>query len=573
MNEKLAYPGSLHCHTDYSNFRLRDSINKVDELIEYANELGHKVIAITEHETVASSVAAYECWEKIKEKNPDFKVILGNEIYLVRDGLTAENYNKDFDRYYHFILLAKDAIGHKQIRELSTRAWMRSYKQGRMIRVPTYYSDLIEIIGKNPGHVIGSTACLGGALPTQLLRWRENKDDIFYEEILRWIDSMVSLFGKGNFFLEMQPSANKDQLFVNNQLLKISEEKDIPYIITTDAHYKSKEMRKIHKAYLNSQDGDREVDDFYATTYLMNTSEIEEYMIESLGEENLQKSYKNIMNIYDMCEMYDLRQPLRIPLLPWRDIPEHLDELYYIHKMPELRNFKESKYKEDNYLVRAVISGIKEHEDLQNDSAYEELNNCLRDTWVSSEKNNARWSAYFLNLQKTIDLCWEAGTIIGPGRGSGVGFLLLYCLDIIQINSLREKTKTFRFRFLNPDRVSVLDVDTDISGLKRAQVLSHLREYYGEDRVANVLTLGTEKSRSAILTAARGLGIDVDIARYLSGMIESDRGEMRTLKQTFYGDEEKGFSPNKQFVFEMTENYPELWEIAQAIEGLICRVG
>lgn len=971
MEKKLEYMGSVHCHTDYSNFRLRDSINKVNDLIGYAVELGHKLIGITEHETVASSVEAYECWERIHKTNPDFKVILGNEIYLVRDGLNAENFVKDVDRYYHFILLAKDAIGHKQIRELSTRAWMRSYKQGRMIRVPTYYSDLIEIIGKNPGHVIASSACfrkgtqvetkngwknieeikkgdfvinrygeweevieptsmlthqygysieltgsekplvctdnheflvitsnskiprwvqakdlnlktggikhigleptnftyiqnkiidkeewdnsffnktnfshrkinlpekilltpelmrlfglflgngcislkanpcisfsfnekeydnymnsfvkeaskqlnitwsvnripknhkveisscsrdlidlfywlfggvngvtkrvpnrlrvskeldyelvfgylladgyfrtrtnqgkvtgysygeftstsiskglsydiyrilnqlnitssiiktpkrvdkngtvhqeawyvtgtnkalgridklhsyspedviklfeeaiaikekdfitidniryrkirfkkatkielnervyclnntthsfkceniivhncLGGALPTQLLRWRKDKDAVFYDKILNWVDNIEKIFGKGNFFLEMQPSETDEQLFVNNELLKLSKLKDIPYIITTDAHYKNKEMRAIHKAYLNSQDGDREVDDFYATTYLMNTEEIESYMLEPLGQEALQESYRNLMKIYDMCEMFDLRQPLRIPILPWREVEELEDEEFYLEKMPYLNNFKNSKYKEDNYLVKAVINGIRNHKDLQNDAAYEELNNCLKDTWISSEKNNARWSAYFLNLQKTIDYCWEAGTIVGPGRGSGVGFLLLYCLDIIQINSLREKTKTFRFRFLNPDRASVLDVDTDISGLKRAQVLSHLRNKYGSDRVANVLTLGTEKSRSAIQTAARGLGLDVDIARYLSSMIEEDRGEMRTLKQTFYGDEDKGFAPNKQFVYEMTNNYPELWEVAQAIEGLICRVG
>lgn len=457
MEKKLEYLGSVHCHTDYSNFRLRDSINKVNDLIEYAVELGHKLIGITEHETVASSVEAYECWERIHKTNPDFKVILGNEIYLVRDGLNAENFVKDVDRYYHFILLAKDAIGHKQIRELSTRAWMRSYKQGRMIRVPTYYSDLIEIIGKNPGHVIASSSCLGGALPTQLLRWRKGKDDAFYDKILNWVDNIEKIFGKGNFFLEMQPSETDEQLFVNNELLKLSKLKDIPYIITTDAHYKNKEMRAIHKAYLNSQDGDREVDDFYATTYLMNTEEIESYMLEPLGQEALQESYRNLMKIYDMCEMFDLRQPLRIPILPWREVEEVEDEGFYLEKMPYLNNFKNSKYKEDNYLVKAVINGIRNHKDLQNNAAYEELNNCLKDTWVSSEKNNARWSAYFLNLQKTIDYCWEAGTIVGPGRGSGVGFLLLYCLDIIQINSLREKTKTFRFRFLNPDRVSVLD--------------------------------------------------------------------------------------------------------------------
>ena len=126
---------------------------------------------------------------------------------------------------------------------------------------------------------------------------------------------------------------------------------------------------------------------------------------------------------------------------------------------------------------------------------------------------------------------------------------------------------------MNPDRVSVLDVDVDIEGTKRKQVLDHLRKVYGKDRVANVATFGTEKPKSAILTACRGLGIDVDVGQYLSSMIVSDRGLPRTLKQTFYGDEEGGYGPNQVFVKEMTENYPEVWEVAQKIEGLICRLG
>lgn len=126
---------------------------------------------------------------------------------------------------------------------------------------------------------------------------------------------------------------------------------------------------------------------------------------------------------------------------------------------------------------------------------------------------------------------------------------------------------------MNPDRVSVLDVDVDIEGGRRSQVLDHLRKVYGQDRVSNVATFGTEKSKSAILTACRGLGIDVDIAQYLASFIQADRGMMRSLNQTFYGDEENGFAPNKQFVFEMTENYPEVWEVAQKIEGLVCRLG
>ena len=135
-----------------------------------------------------------------------------------------------------------------------------------------------------------------------------------------------------------------------------------------------------------------------------------------------------------------------------------------------------------------------------------------------------------------------------------------------------ETTKTFSWRFLNPDRVSVLDIDTDIEGSKRAQVLRALRNHYGEDRVANVATFGTEKSKSAIQTAARGLNIDVDIAAYISSLVPADRGIIRTLKQCYYGDEENDYKPIALFVQEMNK-YPDLWAVSQKIEGLICRMG
>ena len=178
-----------------------------------------------------------------------------------------------------------------------------------------------------------------------------------------------------------------------------------------------------------------------------------------------------------------------------------------------------------------------------------------------------------MNLQQIIDLCWEAGSLVGPGRGSGVGFILLYVLGITQINPLREKTRTFSWRFLNPDRVSVLDVDFDIEGARRNDVLNKFREFYGNDRVANVATFRTEKSKSAILTAARGLGIDVDIAQYVASLVPADRGQLRSLDQCMYGDKENDWAPIKQFQIEMEQNYPELWQVAHNIEGLICGSG
>ena len=574
--EKLKYPGSLHNHTDFSNFRLRDSINTVESLIDYAVELGHEVVAITEHDTIASAVRAEKYYNKIKEKNPNFKVIFGNEIYLVRNGLTNKNFNKDVDRYFHFILLAKDEIGHQQIREISTRAWMRSWVARRMRRVPTYYQDLIDIIGANPGHVIGSTACLGGCLPTQLMRLRDTGAPSM-DKLKIWIEQIQGIFGKEDFYFEMQPSNNKDQIYVNDELIKLSNELGIKYIITNDAHYLKKEDRPIHKAFLNAQQGDREVDDFYATTYLMSDEEIRSYMENRVGDEVLQKSYENIIEIKNKCEDFSLMKPLKIPRLNWKipTIPTSTEGLRHIkdvENIPYIQKFLNSEYEEDVRLAEVIIERLvtaELSEKLWNKETYDEINACLEDTWVSSEVNGSRWSAYFLNLQNIIDVCWDANTLVGAGRGSGVGFILLYLLGITQINPLREKAPTFRWRFLNPERVSVLDVDIDIEGGRRAEVLNKFRDVYGNDRVANVLTLKTEKSKSAILTAARGLGIDVDTAQYLSSFIEADRGQLRTLKQTFYGDPDNGIPASNHFRTEMEENYPELWKVAQRIEGLI----
>lgn len=571
---KLKYPGSLHNHTDYSNFRLRDSINQVETLIDRALQLGHSVVAITEHETIASSIRAEKYYEKIKKQHPEFKLIRGNEIYLCRNGLNAQNFNKAVDKYYHFILLARDAIGHEQIREISNRAWSHSYVSRKMMRVPTYYQDLFDVIGSNPGHVIGCTACIGGALGTQLLKYQKTQEPILMDKIEFWCNQLHDLFGEGNFYLEMQPSHNKEQLYVNEHIVKLSDKLNIPYIITTDSHYLSKEDRPIHKAYLNAQDGDREVDDFYATTYMMGTDEIYEYMEQYLGEEVLQKAFSNINKISDMCEDFSIKKSLKIPRLDWKQPMVFNDEIEKnIKRIPELKKFITSDYEEDVRLAGLIVEKMENDKTLQNKETYDEINECLKDTWISSEVNGARWSAYFLNLQNIIDTCWDAGSLVGCGRGSGVGFILLYILGITQINPLREKTATYRWRFLNPERVSVLDVDIDIEGSRRQNVLNKFREVYGSDRVANVLTLGTEKAKSAIQTAARGLGIDNDIAQYLSSMVASDRGIQRTLKQTYYGDEENGFLPNKQFKYEMDNNYPELWELAQRIEGLICRVG
>ena len=572
----MSYIG-LHNHTAIgSNVRLKDSINKVPELIEYAHELGHKGIAITDHECVSASLDVLQYYNSVKDKPgwEDFKIILGNEIYLCTEDVNAEN--KAANRFPHFILLALNANGHRCIRELSTLAWSQSFMDV-MNRVPLYYYQLEEYMQRYKGDVIGASACLGGALPHRLLSYRslEWSDPIQYQQIwqscIDWVDYMNDIFGKGYFFLEMQPSETEEQIYVNKKLLQLSIETDTPYIITTDSHYLKKEDRELHKLYLSSQDGEREVDDFYASTYVMSEEEIHEYMDNSLGFDNVQKGIDNTMIIYDKAEIYQLTKPLHIPYVP-QDNSEPDEALYnkYKDKIKLLSHFKESECPSDRHLVREIIKKIDVDETYRTEQGYEAINECLSSIKICSEKMNVKWSAYLLQIRDFVKIAWEAGTLVGAGRGSGVGFCLLNVLDITQINPLRETTKTYPWRFLNPERASVLDIDVDIEESKRDAVVKALQNVYGADRISKVMTVSTEKSKSAILTAARGLGIDNDAAQYVASLIVSDRGILRTLNQMYYGDDD--FEPVTEFVNEINK-YPKLFETASKIEGLVSGVG
>ena len=359
------YPGSLHNHTDYSNETLRDCINKVNALIDTAIQLGHECVAITDHETISSYIKAEKYYKKIKEKNPDFKLIRGNEIYLTRNDLNAKNFDKTRDKYFHFILLCKDIEGYHQICELSTRAWKRSYISRRLRRRPTYYKDLKEIVGTNPGHLIASSACLGSQLDKFLLQYMDIGDIQLYETAKNWCLYIQNIFGAGNFYLEMQPSNGKEQVFVNKQLLKISKELNIPYIITTDSHYLRPEDAFIHETFLNAQDGEREVRSFYETTYMMTDEEIRSFF-PYLTEEQIEAAYKTIREIKDKCKDFSILKPLEIPQLPWREFKQRQpDEVFaFTRLMPALEKFVKSQYYADNQLALALIEGVHEHEDL-----------------------------------------------------------------------------------------------------------------------------------------------------------------------------------------------------------------
>lgn len=552
---------NCHCHDERSNFRGRDALIKTTELIDYAHELGYKGVAITNHETISSSLKAnkYITGKMSEEDWKDFKVINGNEIYLCKD-LTEEEKPSIFP---HFILLAKDRIGFEQLCELSNIAWTQNSFMNVIMRVPTYYKDLLQVIGNNKGHLIASTACIGGSLGRLLLLYKETGEQKYFNLSVSWIKRMQNMFGEDNFFLEMQPSHGEEQIFVNNQILKLSQIVNAKYIITTDAHYLKKEDVKAHSAFLKAQDVEREVDSFYATTYLMSEEEIHSYMDEYIGHDMVEVGLNNTMLIYDMVEYYELTKPLHIPYIPLHPEEPPKQNRFY-SKVELLNDFKDSKEPSDRHLVARLIKAFENDEQFRNNETYEAVTVCLESIKASSKTMNVPWSAYLLQIADYVDIAWTK-SLVCPGRGSGVGFILLYMLGITQINPLREKTKTFPWRFLNPERASVLDIDVDVCSSKRDEVIQAIKDTYGQDRVSKVLTLNTEKSKSAIQTAARGLGINDDVAIFLSSLIISDRGQLRTLKQMYYGD--KDFAPDTEFRNEM-DKYPELWEVAQKIEGV-----
>lgn len=577
-----------HCHTDRSNIRLLDSTNSVKDLIKTAAKLKYKGIAITDHECLSAHVQAIKLVREFKQKGEipkDFKLILGNEIYLV-DSLeeVKDNYKSGETKFPHFLLLAKDKEGHEQLRILSSKAWENSFFTGTMERVPTVKKDLEEIVKDNKGHLIASTACLGSEVNIHLLTIREaerNNDEAKnryhkakLHEFILWC---VDVFGKENFFIELQPALSDEQIYCNQKLVKIADYYGLKRIVTTDAHYLRPEDREIHKAYLSSKEGDREVDDFYEACFLQTIDEIYERM-NYLPKEIIEEAIKNTELIGKMVEDYTIEHD---PIIPKIDLPEfdvrHIfkpayDKYEYIKKMAYSDN------EQDQYMIKLIEDGFQEnipYNVLTKEKFHQILNRInleLGELWEISQKLNQAMSSYYITVREIVNIIWDddcgGNSLVGSGRGSAAGFLINYLLGITQINPLEYGIEMPHWRHLHKSRPELPDIDIDTEGSKRKQILQALRRHFGEDRVLQVCTFGTEGSKSALLTACRGLGIDVDTAQYLTGLIPFERGQNWTLSDCFFGNEGKGRKPVRELINEV-EKYPRLKETALKIEGLV----
>lgn len=590
---------NLHTHTDYSNIRMLDSINQLPLLFERCRELGLLGVAITDHETLSGHVKALQYVKNMRkkytklyeeEKNEEkkikikeeldywnnFKLVLGNEIYLTRNNLTKENYIKGEDKYYHFILLAKDEEGHKQLRELSSRAWSHSFRQF-IERVPTYYKDIEEIIGANPGHIIASTACLGSQFANLI---REYLDKGMPTDIKTKIDNFIKWcqkqFGEENFFIELQSSESDDQNKYNACALAYAKARNIKPIITTDAHYLRKEDRPLHKAYLNAGEGDRETDEFYSGTWLQSRQDIKNYMI-NIKEEDVDMMLNNTNFIAKQIYDYDLYHKEIIPKVKLEKVFSYNEQLAEMAKKYEyIAKFMNSESKEDNYYIDGILYGLEHKiEPAQWDNYLKQIEKEMTEVWEITKKIGMELSSYFNTVAKVIDTMWEEGdSLVGVSRGSAGGFVSNYLLGITQMDPIKYGIQDMYWRFIHRDRPELPDVDIDGQASKKEKVFDALKKYFtsiGGD-IYNIATFGTETAKAALQTAARGLGYDSDLSVYLSSLVPIDRGRVRTLHQCYYGDAEKDFNPIPLFIKEMNQ-YPDIWKVAQKIEGTICRRG
>ena len=590
---------SLHNHTDYSNANLgfTDSIIKYDTLIQTAYDLGLNGVSITDHEGIPAHVKALKYYESMQKDRP-FKLILGNEIYLMAE---AEDYlNREENAtvpYYHFLLNALNNEGHKQIRELSTRAWNRAYHHKGLMRRPTYYTDLEDIIRPEQGNVIASSACMGGCIPSYYLSGQEGK-------AISAIKYFDSLFGHNNFFLELQPceESNEEQRKVNRFLYQVSKELDIPAIVTTDSHYLNKSLAYAHKVLLNSKDGGdaRETEEFYATTYLMSGEELTNYLKVDFTAKQIQELFNNTNSICNRVEGYKFEHAPMIPMRPLSDLGEfrqtdrysayydkYADFGYYARLSKENSPYAsytpdlDTLIVQDKYFFYRIEKALYEKiETLGKDIEIyiDRVNKEMHELRLISENFNSSMASYYTCMSKIIELIWESDSLSMPSRGSAMGYLITYLLEITQIDPVPLGNSAPHWRHLSAERgYEIADIDNDSQNSRREDIINALINYFGEDRVLNVLTVSTLSAKTAIEKAGKGLqklGVDITDATigYMKSLVPTERGAVWSLNDCFNGNAEKDRKKVTELINEISK-YEGMKECAIAFEGLIVNRG
>lgn len=492
----------LHVHTHYS---LLDGMGKIPDYLDRAKELGMTAMAITDHGVMYGAIEFYK-----EAKKRDIKPLIGCECYVAPRTLYDKEARVD-TKPFHLVLIAKNEIGYRNLMKLVSVAHLDGY----------YYKPRIDknILREHSEGLIALSACLNGEVASSIVH-------VNMETAKKAAKEYVEIFGKGNFFLELQFYDNlPEQKLANKHLIEIAKELDIPLVATNDVHYVNKDDAEAQDILLCVQTG-RFVDDedrMKMTTD--NSMRIPEEM-----KRNFKDVPEAISNTVKIAEMCDLQIDLGGILIPDFPVPNGYTVKSYLHEL--VNKGMEKRYGK-------LTPEIQERLDYELEII-----------------GKMGFDGYFLIVQDYVNWAKEQGIVVGPGRGSAAGSVVAYALGIVDLDPLRYDL-LFE-RFLNPDRISMPDIDMDFADDRRHEVIAYVTEKYGQDHVAQIITFGTMAARNAIRDVGRVLGISYGEVDRIAKAVP----EKMTLKQAL--------TESKEFldIYKEDQRYSKLIDLASKLEGV-----
>lgn len=495
----------LHNHTHHS---LLDGLTKIEDLVEHVKNMGMEAVAVTDHGTMSGLIELYK-----NATSVGIKPIMGAELYMAARGMEDRDPAKDKERF-HITLLAMNDVGYRNLMHLSTQANLNGF----------YYKPRIDhkILEEYNEGIICLSGCASGEISVKLI----NDDPAGAKELAEWYKGV---FGD-RFYLEMQDHGHPEsplhwdtQRKVNDHLQKLSKEIDVPLVVTCDAHYLSHDDKDSHEILLCVGTGS-----YLSDTNRMSLKEFDLYVTDpqdiiNRWGKDFPEAIRNTGRIADRCNVTLEFDRILIPEFP---VPEGQDEKSYLHELifKGLAHRYGGKTREEaSAMTTAAIKKILPSEVVE------------RFEMESEVLDRMNYNGYFLIVQDFINWGKDQGIVFGPGRGSAAGSIIAYALNITDLDPL--KYELLFERFLNPDRISMPDIDIDIQDTRRDEVIAYCAKKYGESRVSNIGTFGKMMAKNAVRDVARVLEVPYAEADRLSKLVpEPVQGRHIPLKKSIVED-------------------------------------
>ncbi len=502
----------LHVHTEYS---LLDGSNKIKEYVKRVKELGMDSAAITDHGVMYGVIDFYRA-----AREAGIKPILGCEVYVAPNSRFDKELTGGEDRYYHLVLLAENNTGYANLMKIVSRGFTEGY----------YYKPRVDMEVLQTYHegIIALSACLAGEVQRYIVKG-------LHEEAKKAALKYEACFGKGNFFLEMQDHGIPEQKLVNTELLKISKETGIELVVTNDVHYTYKEDVDSHDILLCLQTGKKLADEdrmrYVGGQYYVKSEEEMKALFPYAWE-----AVENTQRIADRCHV---EIEFGVTKLPKFEVPEGYDSWTYLNKL--CNDGLAERYGDEHAPAGSTGQTLRERLDY-------ELNVIRTMGYVD----------YFLIVWDFINYAKEHGIPVGPGRGSAAGSIVAYCLKITNIDPIRYQL-LFE-RFLNPERVSMPDIDVDFCFERRQEVIDYVGRKYGADKVVQIVTFGTMAARGVIRDVGRVMDMPYAFVDSIAKMIPNE------LNITI--DKALDMNPEFKTLYNSDDRVHHLIDMCKRLEGL-----